>query len=110
MTRVTGPLFSLTASGSIGDVITYSKWKGLAYVRTRVIPQNPKTDAQTSVRNTLTAGVSLWHTAACIAESSKTSWDFYASGTGMSGFNRYMKTFMDENTQYIAPWTVPDPT
>lgn len=109
MTRVTGPLFSLTASGTIADVITYSRWKGLAYVRTRVIPHNPQTASQTSIRNTLTAGVSLWHTVACVPTASKTSWDFYAAGTGMSGFNRYMKYFIDENSQRTTPWTTPDP-
>lgn len=110
MTRVTGPLFSLTASGTIGDVITYSRWKGLAYVRTRVIPANPQTASQTSIRGTLSAGVSLWQTVACMPDASKTSWDFYASGTGMSGFNRYMKSFIETNSGWVAPWTVPGPS
>ena len=105
MSRVTGPLFSLTASGTIGDVITYSKWKGLPYVRTRVIPQNPNTASQVSVRNTMTAGVSAWKTTASVPTASKTSWDYYASGSGMSGFNRYIKQFMETNSQLKAPWT-----
>lgn len=107
MTRVTGPLFSLTASGTIGDVITYSNWKGLAYVRTRVIPANPQTAGQTSIRNTLTGGVSAWQDTASVPATSKASWDFYASGTGMSGFNRYIKKFIETNTQQVAPWTNP---
>lgn len=109
MSRVTGPLFSLTASGTIGDVLTYSKWKGLPYVRVRVIPSNPQTAGQTSIRNTLTAGVSIWRDTSQVPTASKTSWDYYASGTGMSGFNRYMKDFIETNTQQVAPWTVPDP-
>jgi hypothetical protein len=109
LSRVTGPLFSLTASGTIGDVLTYAKWKGLAYVRSRVIPENPQTDPQVSVRNTLTAGVSAWKATASVPAASKTSWEYYASGTGMSGFNRYIKQFMETNTQYKAPWTNPSP-
>lgn len=109
MTRVTGPLFSLTASGTIGDIITYSRWKGLPYVRTRVIPNNPQTASQVSVRDTLTAGVSSWRDVASTPAASKLSWDYYASGTGMSGFNRYIKQFVETNTQYEAPWTQPDP-
>lgn len=104
MTRVTGPLFSLTASGTIADVITYSNWKGLPYVRSRVIPANPKTDDQVSIRNTMTAGVSAWQTVASVPAASKASWDFYASGTGMSGFNRYIKYFVETNTQRTTPW------
>ena len=109
MTRVTGPLFSLTASGTIGDIITYSRWKGLAYVRTRVIPANPQTASQTSIRNTLTAGVSVYRDATSMPQASKSSWDYYASGTGMSGFNRYIKEFIETNTQQVSPWTVPAP-
>jgi hypothetical protein len=109
MTRVTGALFSLTASGTIGDILTYSKWKGLPYVRTRVIPANPQTDDQTSIRNTLTAGVSAWRDEASVPAASKLSWDYYASGTGMSGFNRYIKLFIETNTQQVAPWTNIDP-
>lgn len=109
MTRVTGPMFSLTASGTIGDVITYSSWKGLAYVRSRVIPANPQTAGQVSIRDTLTAGVSTWRDDAQVDATSRSSWDYYASGTGMSGFNRYIKSFIETNTQQESPWTVPDP-
>lgn len=102
-------MFSLTASGTIGDVITYSNWKGLHYVRSRVIPANPQTAPQTSIRNTLTAGVSTYRDDVQVPATSRSSWDFYASGTGMSGFNRYIKKFIETNTQEEAPWTVPDP-
>ena len=109
MTRVTGPLFSLTARGTIGDVLTYSVWKGLPYVRIRVIPENPQTASQTSIRGTLTAGVSVWQDVASVTAGSKTSWEVYAEGTGMSGFNRFMSKFIKLNTQWEAPWSVPDP-
>lgn len=102
-------MFSLTASGTIGDVITYSNWKGLAYARSRVIPANPQTANQTSIRNTLTAGVSTYRDDAQVPDASKNSWDYYASGTGMSGFNRYIKKFIETNTQQASPWTVPSP-
>lgn len=110
MTRVEGPLFSMTASGTIGDILTYSRWKGLPYVRTRVIPENPQTASQTSVRGTMTAGVSAWKDDASVPAGSRTSWDYYAQGTGMSGFNRYISQFMTTNSQYEAPWTNPDPS
>jgi len=50
MAKVTGPLMSLDASGTVGNTITFSKWNGKNYVRHRVIPQNRKTDAQASSR------------------------------------------------------------
>jgi hypothetical protein len=107
MTRVQGPLFSVTASGTIGDAIVYTNWKGLPYVRCRVIPANPRTDDQVSIRNTLTAGVSSWQDEASVPADAKATWDLYASGTGMSGFNRYIKRFIETNTQREAPWVIP---
>jgi hypothetical protein len=39
-------MFSLTASGTIGKTIVMSKWKGLPYARSRVIPLNLRTADQ----------------------------------------------------------------
>lgn len=109
MTRVQGPMFSVTASGTIGDAIVYSNWKGLPYVRSRVIPANPRTAGQVSIRETMTAGVSTYQDTNQVPVTSRLSWDYYASGTGMSGFNRYIKKFIETNTQQSAPWTIPAP-
>ena len=46
MVKITGPMMSLDAQGTLGDAITFAKWKGRPYVRQRVIPSNPKTGAQ----------------------------------------------------------------
>lgn len=102
-------MFSVTASGTIGDAITYSNWKGLPYVRSRVIPANPKTVSQVSIRTLLTSGVSIWQDAGQVPAASKLSWDYYASGTGMSGFNRYMKKLIEANWPSNAASTVPQP-
>ena len=53
MAKTTGPLFSLTASGTVGKTITYSNWKGRPYVRRRVIPLNPMNANQEEVRNAM---------------------------------------------------------
>ena len=55
MAKTTGPLFSLTASGSVGKTITYSNWKGRPYVRRLVKPLNPMLAGQQAVRNALRA-------------------------------------------------------
>lgn len=56
MARVTSPLMSLDASGSIAGAITYSKWKGRNYVRQLVIPANPRTTGQQAARAALGSG------------------------------------------------------
>lgn len=50
MAKVTGPLMSLDASGTVGNTAVFSKWNGRNYVRLRVIPFNPQTDNQNLAR------------------------------------------------------------
>lgn len=50
MAKVQGPLMSMSASGTIGDSITFDK---RGFVRNRVIPANPQTPAQGNVRQML---------------------------------------------------------
>lgn len=51
--KVTGPLMSLDASGTVGNTTVFSKWKGRNYVRLRVIPKNVNSIAQQAVRSIL---------------------------------------------------------
>lgn len=50
MARLTGPLMSLGASGTIAKTLTYGDWKGISYARTRVVPANPQSISQTQTR------------------------------------------------------------
>lgn len=109
MTRVQGPMFSVTASGTLGDAIVFSNWKGLPYVRSRVIPNNPQYSGQVSIRNVLKAGVSAYQDDASQDSVSRNSWDYYASGTGMSGFNRYIMLFILNNKAKASAWSNPAP-
>lgn len=51
MAKVTGPLMSLEASGTIGDALTFSRWVGRPYVRRYSVPGNPQTLNQETHRN-----------------------------------------------------------
>lgn len=120
MVKVRGPMFSVTASGTVGDAIEFVRWRksaftkgidksGMAYVRGRVLPLTPMTNAVVSTRNTLGAGVSTWQDSGQVAPEYKLSWDSVASGTGMSGFNRYTQKFIEYNPQRKTPWNIPSP-
>jgi len=52
MAKVKGPLMSMEASGTVADTITFDK---RGFVRTRVIPANPRTPDQGNVRQKLLA-------------------------------------------------------
>lgn len=112
MPRLTGPLFSLDARQTLAKTIVYSAWKGLNYARLRVIPYNPKSTAQQGVRNTLTYGVQYWRDGT-VSAGDKTSWNTYAAGLNESGFNRYMRYFIqdnyDEGTQSFVFVGIPAP-
>jgi len=97
MARLTGPLLSLDASGSIFKTLVYSKWKGLNYARLSVTPYNPKSDAQLGIRETISMGVMYFTKGSYIAAAQKTWWNTYAEGTNMSGINRFMKFFVAAN-------------
>ena len=113
MARLTGPLLSLDARGSLFHTIVYSAWKGLNYARMRVKPCNAKSDYQIGVRDTLSMGVSYFKLVASVSAADKTWWNTYAEGTNMSGFNRYMKFFValnyDADTGTFIYGGIPDP-
>jgi len=46
MAKVTGPLYSMSASGKLADAMVYFGWKGINVVRGWVKPANPQSDNQ----------------------------------------------------------------
>jgi hypothetical protein len=53
MAKVTGPLFSVSASGKIADSIVFFGWKGVNVVRQWLVPANPKSELQGNQRTML---------------------------------------------------------
>jgi len=120
MAKVRGPMFSITASGTMGDAIEFVRWikspfrvekdrSGMAYVRGRVLPLVYWTKYEASIRGTWAAGVSTYHDENLLNAESRNSWASAASGTGMSGFNRYCQKFIENNPQREEPWNIPSP-
>ena len=96
MARVTGPFLSLGARGTVANTLTASFWRGIAYMRERVIPHNPKSAPQVAIRGVLTDGVSKWRFGT-VSESDKLKWNTYALGLSESGFNRYLRVYIEDN-------------
>lgn len=104
MAKTKGPLFSLEASGTVGDVITYSQWKGRTYVRRHVIPQNPQTADQVNVRTALALTVALWK---ALPDVVKATWNTFAKPYQMSGFNQWVKRSMKEYVVQLTTAVTP---
>lgn len=87
MVKTYGPMFSLDASGTIANAITFSKWKGRSYARQRVIPSNPKSVLQVSMRAMMKFLTQEW---AGIGSTPKGTWDARAAASNISPFNAFI--------------------
>lgn len=126
MAKVTSPLFSAEASGKFAGSMVFSKWRGIATVRELVKPGNPKTAKQTAVREAIRLLTSTWRTSGDIGTGGaaltvdagyKALWNTAASGKQYSGFNLYVKRYMEQmrdagnyakgNLNGVTPITTP---
>lgn len=95
MAKVSGPLFSMEASGSYGGAIVFAKWKGRQYSRQLVIPANPNSADQEAVRNRLrvTGALQKWANTTTLKESGQTVTDkerIIAATPGGYAWNGYL--------------------
>lgn len=88
MARVTGPLMSFDASGTVAGAIVFSKWRGRNYVRRHAVPANPRSVAQVAARAIIAFLGSEW---AGIAANSQATWEDGAESEKISPFNQYVK-------------------
>lgn len=100
MAKVTGPLMSMTASGTVGKTLTFGTWKGRAYVRNHVIPNNPKSALQVGVRAMFGFLAAAWN---ALGGTDKSSYDEGAAAQQISAFNEYMQNNMDRWANNQAP-------
>lgn len=101
MAKVTGPLMSLDASGSVADTITFSKWKGRNYVRQTVTPANPKSAGQTSNRSMFGFLAAIWKTLTGLSQG---TWDAAGAALNASAFNGFTRFNQNRWTQGLTPW------
>lgn len=75
-----GPI-AAAISGSVGGTV-FSRNRGGAYMRTRVIPTNPNTPAQQTVRALMSQLAVLW--TSVLSASQREAWDAYALAVPMA--------------------------
>jgi len=85
--KVTPSALVNSLSGKTGGVVG-ARWKGVQYVRKHVIPANPKSTAQTAVRNALAKMAPMFRTLIPVA----VAWNkTYGSKVAMTAFNVFTK-------------------
>lgn len=100
MVRVSSPMMSLDASGTIGNSATFSKWKGRNYVRARVIPHNPKSAGQVGVRAMFKFLAQNW---AAITAGTQATWATIAAAMVISTFNAYVRGNQSRWRNFLMP-------
>ena len=87
----------------VADAV-FAKWKGVNYVRSRVVPANPKTTAQTEVREALARLVNLYQTMNNYARLNLVE---YMKGKNATGFNFFIgKNLVDERAGNLITLTM----
>lgn len=94
MAKLTGPLLSFGARGSIGKTLVASKWRGVPYARQHVVPANPQTTAQQAVRTLFAYLREMWKLA---PSEIALTWDSFAQGRPFTGMNK----FIGENVRVL---------
>lgn len=96
MAKVTGPLFSLSASGQLAKALVYMSWKGIDDVRQYVIPANPNSAGQQTQRGYFTNAVTDWHEAGYNADDVEAyNLAALAAKEALSGFNIHNRYHID---------------
>jgi len=96
MAKVTAPFLSLDASGTVASTLTASKWKGINYMRQRVIPKNPNSFKQLAIRAVITDASQAWKTGATVGTvvinpTYKAAFASAVTGMALSGFDLFIK-------------------
>ena len=93
-------MFSLAASGTLADAVTFSTWKGRPYARERVIPSNPKSGAQVGRRSMFTFLTQIWNG---ISTVNKATWETAGEDLVASPFNGFLSINMSDWHNFLAP-------
>jgi len=102
--KVTAPLFSLDASGTLGKAIVASKWKGRNYMRRHVFPSNPRSAAQTANRSMMAFLSQNWDALSGVDQA---LWEDLAAQGNFSPFNAFVRFNMNRWKQFAWPFTSP---
>lgn len=105
--KLIGPMYSISARGTVGKAFTFLIWKGIQYAREYFIPANPKTVKQVNIRTAMQLIVAYWHTR---SQAYKDLWKDLAKGEQYTGMNLFiskaLKQYMIQLGIDLTPATV----
>ncbi|MGM0410989.1 MAG: hypothetical protein ACQEQF_09540 [Bacillota bacterium] len=72
MAKVTGPLFSINASGQFADSLVFSNWKGINIVKKKGSPTGESSAQQNLVKSAFAECAKVWN---ALNEEEKEMWN-----------------------------------
>ena len=100
MAIITGPLFSLEAHGSLGDVLTYARLGRTNYTKVHFTPANPRSQKQV-VRRLMTGW--LTQTWSALSDSEKANFNSMATSWNLSPYHAWLKFNSQRWTSNLMP-------
>ena len=100
MARVTGPLMSFDASGTVAGAVVFSKWRGRNYVRRHAVPSNPRTTGQLAARAIIAFLGADWKN---LDPADQATWEKGAESLKISSFNEYIRINARDWRDQLAP-------
>jgi len=91
MANVRGPLYSIGATGTIADQLTFQVLRGTKYCKNRPVPKKPKTAKQDNIRLYNALAVRLWHV---LPTTIIDLWNEYTDKNNNTGYHAFMSLFM----------------
>lgn len=88
MVKLTGPLISIEASGTLGKLLTYNRQPRGTTLRRKPQPKHPRTKAQVAVQAALTFVTQQWKNR---SQAEQDSWDHADFVDAVSPYTNYVK-------------------
>lgn len=101
MARVTGPLGSQQASGTVANLLTYATTNGRQYVKRKSQPTDARTPDQLTARLVLAFLAQSWKNA--VTDADKATWAALAAQTNVTLPNAFTAENLRRQTQFAAP-------
>jgi len=91
--KLIGPMYSISARGTIGKAFTFLIWKGIQYAREYFIPANPQTAKQVNIRTAMQLIVAYWLAG---SQERKDKYKALAKGEKFTGMNYFISRALKE--------------
>lgn len=113
MSKNVGPLFSLSAHGTLSKFLTFQGLGNINILRKKPIPKNTRSICQVARRDVFLMGANTWkNNTSLVPETSKILWRAMAKGLPVNGYNLFMSAYIFlnlVNCAVVDPPIIPQP-